>query len=564
MQAYGVGAVGQGESSPDGYGRCGFHGAGLDLFVTEVVSWLLCVLTGGIGFVIGLPAYRRRGWIDSKVAIGGAPVRYRCSIGEWASFNIVQLLLIFCTFGLAFPWAIARRLSFTADHTTTALGRRMRFTGSGGQVLGYFLLAVVCIPVTFGLAIPWCWSLWRRWLAENTQVEDPSAPGGWARLRFDATALSLVLPILLSNFLTLVTLGLYLPWAVVNFERWAWESTRDERHPPLAVPLGPRTPGQWIGAVMLGSGAVFASVVIFSLFSAALHHAPSSSTSAPAAAASTWNVPPNVAPAAPSYAPPPPTPTYAPPPQPAPPQPSVFVDGSRLQPTSVMASSIFSNRRERHPAEHAIDDDPRTAWNDHVPGAGVGSWLEMRFDGPQNIRRIRMTPGWDHVTRRGQDLFTANSHFRRVRFVFDGGVSRTADVAYDQRVLVVDIGGVTSSSLRVVADDVWDGTAYHDLCIGDIAVEGTRAGYGQPAGGCTYRMSAASSFHLRAVDTTARGGARTLPGGVNVEVLSAGSSTRSHGRSRSYFVRVLEGEGAGATGYVFIHPDALSGGSCPR
>lgn len=77
------------------------------------------------------------------------------------------------------------------------------------------------------------------------------------------------------------------------------------------------------------------------------------------------------------------------------------------------------------------------------------------------------------------------------------------------------------------------------------------------ASGCRTRMDFGSNFHLRSTDSPSRVNALALPGGAEVEVLSAGVSRRN-GNARMYFVRVADGPGAGRTGYVFLHPSNLT------
>ena len=85
------------------------------------------------------------------------------------------------------------------------------------------------------------------------------------------------------------------------------------------------------------------------------------------------------------------------------------------------------------------------------------------------------------------------------------------------------------------------------------------------AEGCMARTDVGDTFHLRATDTTSRVGALELPGGLGVQVLSAGGSWRSGGRSRSYRVRVTEGAAAGSEGYVFLHVSEFVGRpECPQ
>lgn len=178
----------------------------------------------------------------------------------------------------------------------------------------------------------------------------------------------------------------------------------------------------------------------------------------------------NAAPAPPDD---PPTPVQSDVPIPSQALPSTVPTPSvALVPTATTASSFLDRGREHHPPRDAFDDDPRTAWNEGVPGSGAGEWIEAAFDGPRRIDAIRLATGWNVTSRHGHDLFVLNAHLRRIRFVFDGGVTREADVEEGQREITVDVRGVTSSRVRIIAAEVWDGTQYQDLCISDVVVLG--------------------------------------------------------------------------------------------
>ena len=124
-----------------------------------------------------------------------------------------------------------------------------------GDVLGLALLALFWIPLTLGLAWPWIAVLRERWIAQSTVVIDPAAPGGEYRLRFDAGPLSYFAQgiLSLSLFLSLLTLGLYAPWAIASYHQFVWSAMSDTVSPPVAVSAGPRTPAQW--TLVAGAGA---------------------------------------------------------------------------------------------------------------------------------------------------------------------------------------------------------------------------------------------------------------------------------------------------------------------
>jgi hypothetical protein len=146
----------------------------------------------------------------------------------------------------------------------------------------------------------------------------------------------------------------------------------------------------------------------------------------------------------------------------------------RLQPSETNASSYFANKYESHPADHAFDGNPKTAWNEGVPGPGKNEWLEASFKEPVRLRRIDLATGYDAISLKFGDLFTMNAHARRVTFLFDDQVGATKDVGNDQRLLTLDNFERTASKVRFVFEDVWDGAKWHDLCVSEVAFFGER------------------------------------------------------------------------------------------
>ncbi len=143
----------------------------------------------------------------------------------------------------------------------------------------------------------------------------------------------------------------------------------------------------------------------------------------------------------------------------------------RLTPVAVRASTELADGRLTHAARLAFDGQASTAWNEGAAGPGAGEWIEADLGTAHRVRRVRITTGWDHTTRGGVDLFAANAHLRRVRLVFDDGTSLVREAAVDQRVLAVDLD-VLTRRVRIVADEVWPGLRYQDLCLSEVALEG--------------------------------------------------------------------------------------------
>ncbi len=268
-------------------------------------------------------------------------------------------------------------------------------------------------------------------------------------------------------------------------------------------------------------------------------------------------VAPVVAPAA--AQPPPPAPVVAPAPAP-----------QRLNPTTFSASSFISNGRNQYAPDRAFDGDPATTWTEDARGPGDGEWLQATFAGPQLVQRVRITTGWDHTSPRGEDLFTANSHLRRVRLVLGPNTSVVRNVGAEEREVIFDGLDAETATVRIEAVSVWPGARWADLCVGEVVIEGEPLANGPVAvpeanedlradgeGTRPCRYATRESFHLRASPTASRAGAVEITTNPVVELLHAERQRR--GRERMFKVRLPDGR----EGWMFV-PEAEVPPGCER
>jgi len=145
-----------------------------------------------------------------------------------------------------------------------------------------------------------------------------------------------------------------------------------------------------------------------------------------------------------------------------------------IAPTKMVASSTLVRASESHPADEAFDGKKNSAWCSAI-GKGDGEWIEAQLGSPHRIRRIVLTPGYDHRINDGKtDLFLLNSHVRKVRVLFDGVEHRAREVGEDVRHVIIGRFDVTASTVRLVFDRVWPGkdTGEQVFCISEIAILG--------------------------------------------------------------------------------------------
>ena len=99
-----------------------------------------------------------------------------------------------------------------------AMNKPFVFVGSGLGYLWLLIWTTVVSIITVGLFFPWAYSAQQRWICANTYVEG-------RRLRFDGTGLGFFFQWLVIMLLTAVTFGIYAPWGYCQFKRWETRNT---------------------------------------------------------------------------------------------------------------------------------------------------------------------------------------------------------------------------------------------------------------------------------------------------------------------------------------------------
>jgi uncharacterized membrane protein YjgN (DUF898 family) len=93
-----------------------------------------------------------------------------------------------------------------------------QFDGGAADYLGTGLLALLITIVTLGIALPYAIVLKQRWRAKHTTVEG-------RRLVFIGTGVSLFLNWLKWLVLIIITLGIYSFWVAPRIHKWIVENT---------------------------------------------------------------------------------------------------------------------------------------------------------------------------------------------------------------------------------------------------------------------------------------------------------------------------------------------------
>lgn len=92
------------------------------------------------------------------------------------------------------------------------------FDGGAGTFVGTALLGWFITLVTLGICYPFALVLMQRWRAKHTIIEG-------RRLEFNGTAVGLFGNWLKWLFLTLITCGVYSLWVIPRMQKWVTEHT---------------------------------------------------------------------------------------------------------------------------------------------------------------------------------------------------------------------------------------------------------------------------------------------------------------------------------------------------
>jgi len=243
-----------------------FRATGGECAAFLITRALLTICTFGIYGFWAASAWKK--WVASKTYVHGEPLVYTTSFADFVLSQIVKLACIVFTLGLYLPWAVVKGNRYDWRHTTVADGRTCRFDGGGAGFVGTSILAAIMGLCTCGLGSPWAFAMVVKWGWSHTLI-------GGERVQFHGSVGDLLLRAIGGQILCVFTLGLFIPWHIVNLQRWrianatvakGSDSTPTPPDPiERVIEARARDPKTWIGlgvvgalilAIVLGLGAV--------------------------------------------------------------------------------------------------------------------------------------------------------------------------------------------------------------------------------------------------------------------------------------------------------------------
>ena len=225
-----------------------------------IIAVIALLVVGGLVALIVALASRKNNNSDISPEGDNGVLGEQLSYFDGGYFGYIGHQILYClmsvfSLGIAVPWAMCMMERWRVNHTVIN-GRRLKFTGTGGQLFGKYILGVFLTVITFGIYGIWFGLSIQKWMTSHTvYADDPDeavsrftgGAGGW----FGYHVLFIVLSV--------VTFGIGMPFAMVMLERWRLENTVIGGSPLVFNGSGGRLFGKMLLWALL-------SVVTFGIF----------------------------------------------------------------------------------------------------------------------------------------------------------------------------------------------------------------------------------------------------------------------------------------------------------
>jgi uncharacterized membrane protein YjgN (DUF898 family) len=199
------------------------------------VGYLLCLITVGIyvpWFLCGFQRYLQSRLTIGPTARGNVRLSFTGRGGQLFVIFLVNYLLMIVTLGFYGPWALCRVIKFftenTQAHADDGTQIQLRFEGTGGDLFVTILVGYLLTVITIGIYLPWFICSMQRLLLSKTKLTENGAPIG--SFDFSGTGGSLLGTFIVGYLLTLVTFGIYGSWFQVKIFRFFASNTRVDYH----------------------------------------------------------------------------------------------------------------------------------------------------------------------------------------------------------------------------------------------------------------------------------------------------------------------------------------------
>lgn len=204
-----------------------FDGTGVQIIGYYLLCVLLAVVTCGILLPWGYVMIIR--WRVSHTVINGRRQYFNGTAMQLFGLWVKWILLSLVTCGIYVYFAQVDYKKWETKHTTYADDPGISnqafndsvFTGNSFEFLGYSILTGILSSVTCSIAYPWCDTMITKWEKRNTVIRNQ-------RYYYDGTGGGIFFIWLTNTILTVLTCGLFAPWAMVRENKYIVSHTHVE------------------------------------------------------------------------------------------------------------------------------------------------------------------------------------------------------------------------------------------------------------------------------------------------------------------------------------------------
>lgn len=209
--------------------RMEYLGTPTEIIVSGLLGILLLMVTCGLAYPWIIAGAQRYYFSRIRIHTPSGVITPEFTGTGFLCFVEVFLsaILVGLTFGIYGPWYVANVLRYFLNnsHAKDAAGNRYRlqYTGKGGELFVPMIVNSLLTSVTFGIYGAWAACDMRKRFYEKTSILKNDEEIG--KLDFVGTGGGLVGTFLLGSFLSVITCGLYLPWFQVAMEKFFMKNT---------------------------------------------------------------------------------------------------------------------------------------------------------------------------------------------------------------------------------------------------------------------------------------------------------------------------------------------------
>lgn len=209
--------------------RMEYLGTPTEIIVSGLLGMLLLMVTCGLAYPWIIAGAQRYYFSRIRIHTPSGVLTPEFTGTGFLCFVEVFLsaILVGLTFGIYGPWYVANVLRYFLNnsHAKDAAGNhyRLQYTGKGGELFVPMIVNSLLTSVTFGIYGAWAACDMRKRFYEKTRILKGDEEIG--KLDFVGTGGGLVGTFLLGSFLCVITCGLYLPWFQVAMEKFFMKNT---------------------------------------------------------------------------------------------------------------------------------------------------------------------------------------------------------------------------------------------------------------------------------------------------------------------------------------------------